>query len=119
MLDVVVLEAAQHVDNGIDLADVAEELVAEPFALARAFHQPGNVDELELRRHDLGRLGDSGDLVEARIGHLHAADVRLDRAERIVRRLRGLRLGQGVEQRRLADVRQADDPAAETHELLR
>jgi hypothetical protein len=33
VLDVVVLEAAQDVDDGVHLADVAEELVAEPFAL--------------------------------------------------------------------------------------
>jgi hypothetical protein len=35
------------------LADVAEELVAQPFALARAAHQPGDVDEAELGRDDL------------------------------------------------------------------
>ena len=34
MLDVVILETAQDVDDRVDLADVAEELVAEPFALA-------------------------------------------------------------------------------------
>ena len=53
--------------------------------------------------------------VEPLVGHRDLADIGLDRAERIVRRLRGLRLGQCVEQGRLADVRQADDPAAETH----
>jgi hypothetical protein len=40
MGDVVVLEAAQHVDDGIDLADIAEELVAQPFTLAGAANQP-------------------------------------------------------------------------------
>jgi hypothetical protein len=35
MRDVVVLEAAQYVDDRIDLADVGEELVAEAFALRR------------------------------------------------------------------------------------
>ena len=33
MLDVVILEATQDVDDRVDLADVTEELVAEPFAL--------------------------------------------------------------------------------------
>ena len=47
MLDVVILEAAQDVDDGVDLADVAEELVAEPFALGRAFDEPGDVDEAQ------------------------------------------------------------------------
>ena len=51
---------------------------------------------------------------EARVGHLDDADVGLDRAERIV--LRGdARLGERVEERRLADVGQADDAAFEAH----
>jgi hypothetical protein len=33
------------VDDRIDFADIAEELVAQPFALARAAHEAGNVDE--------------------------------------------------------------------------
>ena len=35
-------------DDGVDLADVGEELVAEAFALGRAAHQAGDVDEREL-----------------------------------------------------------------------
>ena len=52
------------------------------------------------------------------IGHGDLADIGLDRAERIVRSLRGLRLGQCIEQGRLADIGQADDPAAETHNFV-
>ena len=115
MLDVVILEAAQDMDDRVDLADVAEELVAEPFALGCALHQPGDVDERQLGRDDLGRSGDGGELVEARIGDRDLADVGLDRAERIVGRLRRLRLGQRVEEGRLADVRQADDAAFKAH----
>ncbi len=48
MLDVVILEAAQHMDDRVDLADVAEELVAEAFALRRAAHEAGDVDEGKL-----------------------------------------------------------------------
>ncbi len=115
VLDVVVLETAQDMDDRVDLADVAEELVAQPLALGRAAHQPGDVDEAQLRLDDLGRSRDLRQLVQSRIGHRDVADVRLDRAERIIRRLRRRRLRQRVEQRRLADVRQADDAAAETH----
>ncbi len=115
MGDVVILEAAQHMDDGVDLADVGEELVAEPFALGGAAHQAGDVDEADAGRDDLLRLGDRGDLLQARIGHRHLAGVRLDGAERIVGGLRRRRPGQGVEERRLADVGQADDAAFETH----
>ena len=51
-------------------------------------------------------LAIAGELVEPRIGHRDLADIRLDGAERIVRRLRRRRLGQRVEQRRLADIGQ-------------
>ena len=115
MLDVVILEAAQDVDDGVDLADVGEELVAEALALRRALHQAGDVDEGELGRDDLGRAGDGGKLVEARIGDRDLADIGLDRAEGIIGRLRRLRLGQSIEKRRFADIRQADDAAAEAH----
>src|SRR4029077_18376180 len=53
MSDVAALEAAEHMGDGVDLADVAEELVAEPFALGGAAHQPRDVYEFELRPDDL------------------------------------------------------------------
>ena len=115
MRDVVVLEAAQHVGDGVDLADVAEELIAEPFALGGAAHEPGDVDEREPRRDDLRRLGDRGELVEALIRHADLADVGLDGAERIIGSFRRRRLRQRVEERGFADVRQAHDAAFEAH----
>ena len=48
-------------DDRVDLADIGEELVAEAFALAGAAHQPGDIDEADLGRHDLRRLGDRGE----------------------------------------------------------
>ena len=48
--DIGVFEAAHHVGDGIGLADVGEELVAQSFAFGRARHQPGDVDELDDRR---------------------------------------------------------------------
>jgi hypothetical protein len=58
MGDVAVLEAAQHMDDGVDLADIGEELVAQPLALRGAAHQAGDVDEFQAGRHDLLRLAD-------------------------------------------------------------
>ena len=115
MGDVVVLEAAHHMRDGVDLADMGEELVAEPLALGGAAHQAGDVDEGQPRRHDLGRFRELRQRVEPRIGHRDLADIRLDGAERIVRRLRRRGRGQRIEERRLADIRQADDAAFETH----
>ena len=45
-----------------------------------------------------------------RVGHSDVADIRLDRAERVVGGLGCRGLGQRIEKRGLADVRQADMP---------
>src|SRR6185295_13077060 len=79
-------------------------------ALRGAGDEAGDVHELDHRRHHLLRLRDLGDHLEAPVGHLDDADVRLDGAEGIV--LGGdARLGERIEERRLADVRQAHDAA--------
>ena len=96
----------------------ARNWLPRPFALRRAAHETGDVDERQAGRDDLGRPGDRRQLVEARVGHGDFADVGLDRAEGIVRRLGRRRLRQRVEERRLADVGQADDAAFETHVVL-
>ena len=119
MRDVAVLETAQDVDDRVHLADVGEELVAEPLALGRAADEAGDVDEPELRLDHLGRARKLRQRAEPLIGDGDGSDVRLDRAEGIIRRLRRGGLGQGVEERRLADVGQADDAAAETHDAIR
>ena len=111
--DVGILEAAQDVDDRVHLADVAEELVAQALAPAGAAHQAGDVDELQLRRHQLGRFGQHGAAVEPLVGDGDPADVRLDGAEGIVGRFGRRGRGQRVEEGRLADVRQADDAALE------
>ena len=82
---VVVVERAHDVHDRVGLADVREELVAESFALRRALHESGDVDELHRGRHGPLRLHDARELVEPRVGHVHAADVRILRRERIVR----------------------------------
>src|SRR3546814_11898650 len=106
MLEVVILETAQDVDDRVNLADVAEELVAQPFALRRAAHQPRDVDEGELGRDDLLAARDRRQLVEPVVVYRDIADVRSDRAKGIVGRLRRLRLGQRVEQGGLAGIGQ-------------
>ena len=63
-MDVRVLEAAHHLDDGVHFADVGQEFVAQSLALARAFHEPGDVHELNRRRnHDA--LRDALQLVPA------------------------------------------------------
>ena len=106
---VVVVEAADDLEDGVALADVAEELVAQALALAGAAHQARDVGEVDRRVHDAPALADLGQLLHARVGHGGRRLVGLDRAEGIVRRLRVLRARQGVEEGGLAHVGQAHD----------
>ena len=104
-----VLEAADDLEDGVDLADVAEELVAEPFPFARPLHDPGDVHEAERRGDEL--LGDDvlADHRQAIVGDAHDPFVRLDGAEGVIRALGCLGAREGVEQGALAHVGQTDD----------
>ncbi len=115
--DVVVLEAADDVGDGVGLADVGQELIAEAFTLGGPAHEAGDVDEVHRRGDDRLRVVELHQRVEPRVGHRHHADVRLDGAERIVRH-GGARRRQRVEERRLAHVGQADDAARDRHGTL-
>ena len=117
MGDVVILEAAQHLEDRIDASDGAEKLVAEPLALARSPYQTGDVDHLELGLDDLFRLRDPRDFLQPMIGHRHAAGIGLDGAERIIGGGGRLRRGQRIEEGRLTDIGQADDTTVETQIL--
>ena len=66
MLDVVVLEAADHVHHGVHLADIREELVAEPLALAGALDQAGDIEELDGGGEGAFRLDEGGDSASSR-----------------------------------------------------
>ena len=114
--DVIVLEAAQHVSDCINLADMRQELVTEALALGCTAHQTGDIDEGQPGRNGFRALTDLGKLVEARIRHAHFADVRLDGAKRVVGRLGRRSLRQRIEEGGFADVRQAHDTAFEAHE---
>ena len=52
MSDLIALVAAHDVGDGVDLADMTKELIAQTLALAGALDEPGDVDEADLRRYD-------------------------------------------------------------------
>ena len=56
VVNVAILEAAHDLHDRVYFADVAEELVAEAFARARAFHEPRDVDELNRGGDDFLRM---------------------------------------------------------------
>ncbi len=105
--DVVVDERPQDEHDGVDLADVGEELVAEALALAGALDEPADVDDLDRGVDGLLRLRHRRELVEPVVGHLGHPDVRVLRGER-VRRGERTTTGERVVQRALARVGEAD-----------
>lgn len=88
--DLRVREAADDVEDGVGLADMAEELVAETFTLGRAFDDAGDVDELHGGGDDRVGFDHGDDAIHARVRDLDDADVGVDGAEGVVG---GLRLG--------------------------
>ena len=114
--DVVVFKAAHHIDGRVSLADVRQKFVAQTFACRSPSDQAGNVHKLDHGWHHALRFHDEGQLRHARVGHLHNADVGLNRAKRIV--FGGdTGLGQGVEQRGFTHIWQTDDATLQTHAI--
>jgi len=52
-------EAADDMDDGVHLPDLAQELIAEAFALAGALDQTRDVDEADRGRGGFLRMGNS------------------------------------------------------------
>ena len=73
--DRVVVEGAQNVSEGVDVAKVGEE----GGLLQRLLADGGNVGVLDLRMHELARVEQLGKAVEAVVGNGGDADVGLAR----------------------------------------
>ena len=109
--NVVVHERAQNEHDGINLPNVGEELVAETFAFACAFHQATNVHHFDGGVHHLLAVRHLCQRIETRVEHLGHPDVGILRGERI---WRGKCIGSGqcVVERRLARIGKSDQSEA-------
>ena len=106
--DVFVVKATDHMDNGIGLANIGQELVAKARTLTGTLHQTGNVHELNDRRGLFVRLIDLCQLVQPCIRHCYHAHVGVNGAEGVVGAF-STSVGDGVEQGGLANIRQSHD----------
>ena len=106
MRDVRVDEAAHDMGDGVDLADVLEEFIAEALALGRALDQTGDGHELDHRRGGFLGLMELGKPIQPFVRDGHNAHIGVDGAERVVVR-RDARVRDGFEKRGFADIRQA------------
>ena len=50
--DIIVVETTQHMQYGIGLADIGQELVTQPLAFACTFYKTCNIDNLHSCRHN-------------------------------------------------------------------
>ena len=105
MHDVVVVEAAQYVDDGVGLTYIAEELVAQTFSFAGSFHQSGNVHDVACGRNDAPGMNQFRQFVQTFVRHGDLSHLCVDGTERKVCSL-CLGTRQTVEKGRLAHVGQ-------------
>ena len=108
MDDLAVIKAAHHMDDGIHLANMGKELVAQALALGGPLHQPRDIHELDDRGSHLIGGVHLTQLIQPGIRYRHDAHIRFDGAEGIVGSPSAA-AGQGVEYGALANIRQADD----------
>ena len=107
--DVVVAERPQDEHDRIDLANVAEEGVAEPFTLTRTLDEATDVGELHGGVNRLLALRHLAEGVEAVVGHLGDTDIGVGRGEGIGRCV-GAASGERVVQRGLAALGRPTNP---------
>lgn len=81
MDDIVVIKAAEDVEDGVSLADIGEELVAETFALAGTFNEAGDVHDFDRGRDDTFRVAELLEFFETFVRDYCGTDIRLDCAE--------------------------------------
>ena len=103
MDDVVTVKAAHHVDYGINLADMAEELVAQTFTMAGAFYQAGYIHKFYCCRCVFFRIVHFGQLIQPFVRHGNYAHIGFDGAERKVG-AGGAGVGYGVKKGAFAHI---------------
>jgi len=96
-------EAADDVNDGVHLPNLAEKLVAEPFAPAGSLDQPGDVDEPNRARGGFFRPQHLFQRLQSRVRHRHHANVARDGREGIVGDL-GAACRKRIVERRFAHV---------------
>ena len=109
VLNIGVLEGADHVEDTVDGANVGEELVAEASALRGAADEAGDIPDLQVGGVLGGRVPHVAEVVVALVGDGAAGLVGVNGAEGEVLRLSEGGLREEVEERGLANVGKAND----------
>ena len=103
-----IIEAADHVDNGVGGADVGEELIAQALPLGGPPHKACNVHKFNHRRGEFLRLVHIPEPFQPLIRDGNHAHIGVDGAEGVVI-CRNAGVGDGVKKGGLAHVGQTDN----------
>ena len=114
MSDIIIIETAEHMDDGIRLADISQELIAEALTLRGPLHEPGDVDDLHRSRDHRPGVAELHEASQTIIGHRDHTHIRFNSTEREISRL-CLRIAKTVKESGLADIGQPHDTALQGH----
>ena len=106
--DVGIFEVTNNLADSVSVANVCQELVAQALTLVCALDQASDVHKLNSCRHNTARINNLCQLLKPCVGHVNNAHVRINGSKRIVCGQTTL-AGQRGEQRRFANVWQAND----------
>jgi hypothetical protein len=116
---IAVVKAAEHMNDCVRLANIGKKLVSEPFAVARALDKTGYIDNLHRSGNNAAfGVTEFAQTVQTLVGNSDHAEVRLDRTERKIGRLR-FGVAQTVEQGGFAHIGQSDYTALKRHIQLK
>ena len=112
--EVLVVEAAQHMDECVALAHVGEEAVADAFALTGAFSQARHIHHIHSGINQLVGSDERVDFGQTLVGHVAHTDIRLVGTVGEIGD-GGLSIGDAIEHSGLTCIGKADDATFQTH----
>ena len=81
MHHIAIVETAEHVDDGVGLADISQELIAQAFALGRTLDEARNINNLHRGGNDTTRMDQLGKPCQSFVGHSDDTDIGFNGAE--------------------------------------
>jgi len=117
MDDVGVIETSDDMENGINVAYVCEELIAEAFPFVGAANQAGNVKKLQRGGSGFRGPEDLRQSIKPIVGDGNNANIGIDRAKGIVCHFSPGGCD-GVEEGRFSDIGESDNTAGKAHASL-
>ena len=108
MDDIPVIETAQHMQDGVGLADIGQKLVAQALPAGSPLHQAGNIHNFHGSGNGTLGLANVREHLQALVRHIGGTHIGVDGAERKIGAL-GLPGAYTVKQGGFANVGQSDD----------